>query len=132
MNLDMRAPSQEAYRALTEIAQELETTYYIRASSLVQELPSYIATWGLHRLAGDAQKYLQPRASEDTKYKGKIYRKFLGKLQSYSNIKFTADEPKTLLEMPLREYTALNRLAIELSREWSFWATHVLGVAAEQ
>jgi hypothetical protein len=29
------------------------------------------------------------------------------------------------------EYTGLNRLAIELAKEWSFWATTILGEAEE-
>ena len=34
--------------------------------------------------------------------------------------------------MDLQNYTGLNRLAIELAREWSFWAESILGEAEQQ
>jgi hypothetical protein len=55
----------------------------------------------------------------------------LEKLRAFSGQEFTVDEPGTLINMPLRKYTALNHLAIELAREWSFWASAILGEAED-
>ncbi|KAB8313875.1 hypothetical protein SD81_040605 [Tolypothrix campylonemoides VB511288] len=134
--LDSRKFSQEAYTALTAIATDTKDLYYLdkkyhkKASGVVQGLIAYISTWGLHRLSGDAKKFLNGKA-EDTKYKGKIYKKFLRSLKSFSGKNFNVDDEGSLLNMPLKEYTALNRLAIELAREWSFWASAVLGEPEE-
>ncbi|APB32479.1 hypothetical protein GlitD10_0178 [Gloeomargarita lithophora Alchichica-D10] len=126
MKLDSRKFSQQAFDALTELKQELQETHYKRASGQVRNLATYTSVWGLHRLSGDAKKYLQGTA-EDTKYKGKVYKKFLQKLQSFSGIDFDPNNEATLINMPLKTYTSLNRLAIELAREWSFWTPAVLG-----
>lgn len=131
IKLDSRKFSQEAYTALNAIVADTQDPYYLdkkyheKASGVVQGLTAYISTWGLHRLSGDAKKFLNGKA-EDTKYKGKIYKKFLRSLKSFSGKNFNVDDEGSLLKMPLKEYTSLNRLAIELAREWSFWASAVL------
>lgn len=132
LKLDTRKFSQETYAALTELKTELDSSYHKKASGLIQGLTAYISTWGLHRLSGDATKFLAGKA-EDTKYKGKVYRKFLEKLSAFSAKKFdiNINDPGSLINMPLREYTALNHLAIELAREWSFWASAILGEAED-
>ncbi|NER08123.1 MAG: hypothetical protein F6K17_39065 [Okeania sp. SIO3C4] len=108
----------------------LEEEYRKKASALVQGLTAYISTWGLHRLSGDAEKFLQ-RESEDTKYKGRVYLKFLESLKSFSKMDFDVDDEGSLIHLPLRQYTALNRLAIKLAKEWAFWAPSVLGEAED-
>jgi hypothetical protein len=129
--LDPRKLSQEAFHALTELKEKLDDTYHKRASAQVRNLSSYISTWGLHRLSGDAIKF-RNGTSEDTRYKGKVYQKFLEKLQGLSLQEFTPDNPSTLIKMHLQEYTSLNRLAIELAKEWSFWTAAVLGEPEEE
>ncbi|OKH33831.1 hypothetical protein NIES2119_22260 [[Phormidium ambiguum] IAM M-71] len=102
-----------------------------KASGAVQGLPSYISTWGLHRLAGDGVKYNNTR-SQATKYKGIVYLKFLINLQevSHNQVNFTPNEPRTLIDITdIHAYTGLNRLAIQLAKEWSFWAVPILGEA---
>ena len=99
--LDSRTFSKEAYEALNEMIKQpseneenkyyLEEDYRKKASALVQGLTAYISTWGLHRLSGDAIKF-QQRESEDTKYKGKVYLKFLESLKSFSNMDFDSDD----------------------------------------
>ncbi|HBL15021.1 MAG TPA: hypothetical protein DD379_27225 [Cyanobacteria bacterium UBA11162] len=130
MMLDTRKFSQEAHTALTELKGELGTAYHKKASGLVQGLAAYISTWGLHRLSGDMQKFLAGTA-EDTTYKGRVYRKFLQKLQDFSGEDFDVDNEGSLIHLPLRKYTALNHLAIQLAKEWSFWAPAVLGEAEQ-
>ncbi|MEZ2339580.1 hypothetical protein [Microcoleus sp.] len=129
LKLDTRDFSKAAYNALTA----LKTTVgddCKKASSAVQSLPAYISTWGLHRLAGDSVKYCRPDASQQTRYKGQVYHKFLTTLQELSDVPFKPDDPATLVTMQdVRAYTGLNRLAIELAREWSFWAVPILGKA---
>jgi hypothetical protein len=116
MRLDSRRFSKEAYEGLIALRNgdptkkrdyQLEQDYYKKASGLIQGLPAYISTWGLHRLSGDATKFLKGTA-EDTKYKGK---------------------ESSLVNLPLRHYTALNHLAIQLAKEWSFWSASILGEA---
>ncbi|NES01751.1 MAG: hypothetical protein F6K22_02280 [Okeania sp. SIO2F4] len=118
----------------------LEEDYRKKASALVQGLTAYISTWGLHRLSGDAKKFLKkdldnkdgennPKKGEDTQYKGKVYQKFLESLQCFSEMNFDIDDEASLIDLPLRKYTALNRLAIQLAKEWAFWAHSVLGEA---
>jgi hypothetical protein len=138
MKLDSRQFSQKAYEALVGLKESpdesyrLEERHYKKASGLVQGLPAYISTWGLHRLSGDAKKFLNPRSTEDTKYKGKVYRTFLIRLKEFSGQKFDPEDEGSLVNLsPLREYTALNHLAIRLAKEWSFWAGAVLGEAEE-
>jgi hypothetical protein len=133
MKLDSRSFSKEAYAALesfknkTDKDNYLEEKYHEKASGLIQGLPAYISTWGLHRLSGDARNFLVKDKSEDTTYKGKIYRKFLHSLKGFSKEStFNPNDEKTLIDMPLREYTALNHLAIQFAKEWSFWARAIL------
>lgn len=134
--LDSRYFSKEAYHALICLRDDEEDRYHIsqaywkKASGLVQGLPTYISTWGLHRLSGDASKFLK-KTSEDTRYKGNVYRKFLKNLQEISSGEFNLEDEGSLIKMELRQYTALNHLAIKLAREWSFWATAILGEAEE-
>ncbi|QLE57413.1 hypothetical protein [Nostoc sp. TCL26-01] len=134
--LDSRFFSKKAYHALISLRDDEEDRYHIsqpywkKASGLVQGLPTYISTWGLHRLSGDASKFLR-RTSEDTKYKGNVYRKFLKNLQEISSGEFNLEDESSLINMDLRQYTALNHLAIKLAREWSFWSTAILGEAEE-
>lgn len=132
VKLDSRTYSKKAYDAMNEmIAKEnddyfLAEKYHKKASGLIRSLPSYISTWGLHRISGDASNFLAKEA-EDTKYKGKVYRKFLQNLKSFEVVDFEIDNERDLLGLPLREYTGLNRLAIKLAKEWSFWSGAILG-----
>lgn len=126
LNLDTRDFSKAAYNGLEKVKKNLDSKYHKNASSIVQSLPSYVSTWGLSRLAGDRKKFLESK-SEDTKYKGEVYEEFLKTLQTLTKVGFSVDNPGTLINMDLRLYTGLNRLAIELAREWSFWAVAILG-----
>lgn len=135
MKLNSRIFSQKAYQALISLKDTtqrdsnkyIEEKYYKKASGLIQGLPAYISTWGLHRLSGDAKKFLNGTA-EDTRYKGKVYQKFLESLKEFSQENnFEPKNEGSLLNMHLREYTALNHLAIQFAKEWSFWAAAVLG-----
>lgn len=134
MKLDTRQFSLEAHEGLTRVkeklTQEVGAEYCGNASNLVRGLTAYISTWGLHRLSGDMKKFLKGTGS-DTKYKGIVYQIFLTRLQTFSNGNFNPDDESTLIELPLREYTTLNRLSIQLAKEWSFWAVAVLGEAKE-
>ncbi|MEG4353592.1 hypothetical protein QUA74_28320 [Microcoleus sp. LAD1_D3] len=127
LKLDTRDFSHAAYKGLLGVKEKVNFNNHKKASSVVQSLPSYVSTWGLHRLAGDGLKY----QSGETKYKGQVYQQFLKTLQSLSQVPFAPDDPRTLFGMELQAYAGLNRLAIELSREWSFWATPILGEAEE-
>jgi hypothetical protein len=139
MKLDSRQFSKEAYQGLIALrdgdpthdrTHKLDPKHFKKASGLIQGLPTYISTWGLHRLSGDATKFLKGTA-EDTKYKGKVYREFLFRLKEFSHHHFQPDNEGSLIHLPLREYTALNHLAIQLAKEWAFWSTSVLGEAEE-
>lgn len=127
LKLDTRDFSHSAYKGLQEVKAIVESKNHGKASSVVQGLPSYLSTWGLHRLAGDGKKY----DSRETKYKGQVYQHFLKKLQELSQVAFAFDDTSTLFEMEIHDYTGLNRLAIELAQEWSFWAEPILGEAEE-
>ena len=130
MKLDSRQFSKEAYEALTDLAKNLDKSYHPKASGLIQGLTAYISTWGLHRLNADAKKFLNGKA-EDTKYKGKVYKKFLTALKNFSGEDFNVDNEGCFITMEFKQYTSLNRLAIELAKEWSFWAPAILGEAEE-
>lgn len=140
MKLDSRRFSQEAYQGLTALKNgdetkdrncKVEPLFHQKASGLIQGLSTYISTWGLHRLSGDATKFLNG-TGEKTIYKGKVYREFLFRLQAFSEQEFNPEDGGTLVNMPLREYTALNSLAIQLAKEWSFWSSSILGEAEEE
>jgi len=130
LKLDSRNFSESAYSGLERLKTTIAATNHEKATSIVQSLPSYISTWGLHRLSGDGIKYIQAK-SEDTRYKGQVYQEFLRTLQNLSQIAFDYQSPPTLIRMDLTVYTGLNRLAIELAREWSFWAPTILGEAED-
>jgi len=130
LKLDTRNFSLSAYNGLESVQQAVQVNSRKKASGIVQSLPSYISSWGLHRLAGDGLKYIEAR-SEDTRYKGVVYQEFLKTLQILTGVEFDYRKPKSLMEMKLHEYTGLNRLAIELAREWSFWSVTILGEAEE-
>jgi hypothetical protein len=117
--------------------QKKTQSYCEKSSGLVQGLCTYISTWGLHRLSGDAKKFSLGTAS-DTQYKGRVYGLFLEHLKIFSQEDFVlwsnsqdSSDERSLVNLPLRRYTALNRLAIQLAKEWSFWAASVLGEAKE-
>lgn len=129
MKLDTRVFSQQAYQGVCQLQDQLDASYHKKASSLVQGLPAYIATWGLHRLSGDAKRFAG-RQAEDTNYKSVVYRTFLDKLQEFGQYDFPLDE-SNLLKLDLRSYSDLNYLALRLAKEWSFWSTAILGEAEE-
>lgn len=131
MKLDSRQFSQKAYTDLNKLAQELHQDYHRKASGIVQGLTAYISTWGLHRLIGDAKKFSKNKV-EDTNYKSTVYKQFLTSLKEFSDEDFDIDNEGSLVNMDLKKYTALNRLAIELSKEWSFWSSAVLGEPEEE
>lgn len=129
LKLDTRNFSASAYIGLEKVKQAVNQKNHKKATAIVQGLPSYISTWGLHRLAGDGIKYTQKL--EDIQYKGQVYQEFLKTLKDLSKVAFDHTNPKTLIGMDLTVYTGLNRLAIELAREWSFWAPTILGEAED-
>ena len=45
---------------------------------------------------------------------------------------FAFDDAGSLINLELEKYTGLNRLAIELAKEWSFWAVPILGEAEQE
>ncbi|MBG0742551.1 hypothetical protein FLX35_04440 [Cylindrospermopsis raciborskii LB2897] len=128
--LDTRDFSRHAYNGLIEIKKTVRSVDHKKASGIVQGLSSYISTWGLHRLSGDGLKYINSR-SDDTKYKGQIYQEFLKTLQKLSKVPFVYGDASSLINLELEKYTGLNRLAIELAKEWSFWAVPILGEAEQ-
>lgn len=130
LKLDTRNFSHSAYTGLERVKEAVDPRNHKKATAIVQGLPSYISTWGLHRLSGDGIKYTQAK-SEDTRYKGQVYQEFLRTLRDLSKVAFDHQDPQTLIKMDLTVYTGLNRLAIELAREWSFWAPTILGEAEE-
>lgn len=130
LKIDTRNFSFSAYSGLQEVQKKIDLKNHKKASGIVQSLPSYISTWGLHRLAGDGVKYIKAK-SDDTKYKGQVYQEFLQRLQVISQISFIYSDPTTLMGLDVTTYASLNRLAIELAREWSFWAATILGEAEE-
>ncbi|BAZ04394.1 hypothetical protein [Calothrix sp. NIES-3974] len=131
LKLDTRDFSRHAYNGLLEIKKKVRSSDHEKASAIVQGISAYISTWGLHRLCGDGLKYMKAR-SEDTRYKGQVYQQFLKTLQELSNISFACDDAGSLIGMDLQVYTGLNRLAIELAREWSFWVVPILGEAEQE
>ncbi len=131
LKLDVRYFSKYAYSGLKTVKKNVKAENHKKASAIVQGLPAYVATWGLNRLAGDGVKYSTSKSS-DTQYKGKVYQQFLQNLQGLSKVAFDPGNPETLLNMDLPIYTGLNRLAIELAREWAFWAATILGEAENQ
>lgn len=140
MTLDSRKFSQETYKALIALKEgdrdskrdtKLEPKHCQKATGIIQGLPTYISTWGLHRLTGDMKKFLAGTA-EDTKYKGKVYKEFLYRLKAMSGVDFDPEKEESLINLqPLRRYVTLNHLAIKLAKEWSFWAPSILGEAEE-
>ncbi|WP_019498644.1 hypothetical protein [Pseudanabaena sp. PCC 6802] len=128
LKLDTRDFSKSAFCGLQEVLKKVGSNSDDRkkaASTAVQGLPAYISAWGLHRLAGDGMKYKdEPR--------GKAYQQFLLTLKELSGIDKDLTNPNTLFsQLEFREYTGLNRLAIQLAREWAFWAVPVLGQGEE-
>ncbi len=130
-SLDTRDFSRYAYNGLTEVKRIVRVVDHKKASGIVQGLSAYISSWGLHRLSGDGLKYINSR-SEETKYKGQVYQEFLKTLQKLSQVPFAYDDASSLINLDLGKYTGLNRLAIELAREWSFWAVPILGEAEQE
>jgi hypothetical protein len=130
LKLDTRDFSRHAYDGLLEVQKAVLPSDHKKASGIVQGISEYISTWGLHRLYGDGLKYMKI-SSVKTRYKGHVYQQFLKNLESISKITFTNDA-NSLMKMDLQVYTGLNRLAIELAREWSFWAVPILGEAEQE
>ena len=112
LKLDTRDFSKSAYNGLLEVKKVVENRNHKKASSVVQSLPSYISTWGLHRLSGDAAKYLFAK-SDDTKYKGHVYNEFLKTLRGLTKVPFVPNDPSSLIGMSLQSYTGL--IDLELS-----------------
>jgi hypothetical protein len=132
LKLDTRDFSRHAYNGLLEVKNSVRPIDHKKASAVVQGLSAYISTWGLHRLCGDGLKYMKNERSLETRYKGQVYQQFLRTLQQLSQVPFAYDDASGLINMDLRTYTGLNRLAIELAREWSFWVVPILGEAEQE
>lgn len=131
LRIDSRYFSQKAFDGLQSAKSKIKSGDLGKASSAAQSLSSYIATWGLHRLSGDYLKY--KKRGESTRYREHIYCQFLETLKEVSPVAFEPEEPSTLVYMKsLHDYTGLNRLAIALAQEWSFWAVPILGEAKEE
>ena len=129
MTIDPRSLSQQAYQELVKLKEILSEKDRKKASGLIQGLPSYVATWGLYRLSGDAKKFTNGTA-ENTLYKGKVYYQFLSSLanKKLTGFDFDPKDEGALLNMAsLRDYTALSHFAMQLAKEWSFWTASVLG-----
>ena len=86
------------------------------------ELYTYIATWGLMRLAGE-----EPALSNEIQ-KQKVVRCFF---QTLGELAFSGQEPNplfgesklsTLVSMRASEYLGLTGLALQVGREFCFWA----------
>ncbi|BDA70692.1 hypothetical protein CAL7716_048580 [Calothrix sp. PCC 7716] len=131
LKLDTRDFSRHAYNGIVRVKELARPIDHKKASGCIQSLSEYISTWGLHRLCGDGLKYINARSNE-TRYKGHVYQEFLKNLQHLSQINFTYNDVNSLINMDLQNYTGLNRLAIELGREWSFWAESILGEAEQE
>jgi len=130
LRLDSRYFSQKTYDGLKAAKAKIKSDDLGKASSAAQSLTSYISTWGLHRLSGDYLKY--KKRGESTRYRQHIYFHFLDTLKEISPVTFNPEEPSTLVHMEsLHDYTGLNRLAIALAQEWSFWAVPILGEAKD-
>lgn len=126
LRLDSRYFSQQAYSGLQAAKIDIRSDDFGKASSAAQGLSSYISTWGLHRLSGDYIKY--QKRGDSTRYRQHIYGHFLATLRIMSPVAFDPENPSTLVHMEsLHDYTGLNRLAIALAQEWSFWAVPILG-----
>lgn len=128
--LDTRSFSRYAFEALKLLRNNIASEKHQKASAIVQGLPAYISTWGLHRLAGDGVKFSDPK--KETAYKGQVYRAFLINLKTVSQSELDLTKPETLINsgaIDTHHYLGLNRLAIELAQEWSFWSVAVLGEA---
>lgn len=131
INLDSRYFSKLAFDGLDKAKKKIKDGDLGKASSAAQSITAYISTWGLHRLGGDYLKY--QKRGEATAYRGHIYGQFLETLLEMSPVKFDPQDPSTLIKLEsLQDYTSLNRLAIALAKEWSFWAVPVLGEAKEE
>jgi hypothetical protein len=129
--LDTRDFSRHAYNGLMEVKTQVRPVDHQKASGIVQGLSAYISTWGLHRLVGDGLKYTNS-GSNETKYKGQVYQEFLKTLHRLSQEPFAYNDASSLINLELEKYTGLNRLAIELAKEWSFWAVPILGEAEQE
>lgn len=136
MRLDPRLFSQKSYASILALKSRLDRDDLDKASSLIQGLVTYISTWGLHRLSGDRIKFGRPDNVEDTNYKSIVYGAFLDALRDFSEINFNCRDPESLIGgqqdngLQIREYLSLNKLAIRLAREWSFWSPSVLETPA--
>lgn len=134
LKLDTRDFSRHAYDGLIKVKDEVRSIDHKKASAIVQGISAYISTWGLHRLCGDGLKYANAPSDgtrNATRYKGQVYQQFLKTLKTLSEIDFQYDDANSLIKMELHKYTGLNRLAIELAKEWSFWVVPILGEAEQ-
>lgn len=130
LRLDSRYFSRVAYDGLQAAKEKIKSDDLGKASSAAQSLSAYISTWGLHRLSGDYLKY--QKRGDATRYREHIYGQFLQTLKEVSHVQFEPQDPSTLVHMEsLHDYTGLNRLAIALAQEWSFWAVPILGEPKE-
>lgn len=134
LKLDTRDFSRHAYDGLITVKNEVLPSDHKKASAIVQGISAYISTWGLHRLCGDGLKYANASSTgtrDATRYKGQVYQQFLITLNQLSEIDFQYNDANSLIKMELHKYTGLNRLAIELAKEWSFWVVPILGEAEQ-
>lgn len=130
LRLDVRYFSKIAYNGINAAKAKIKPDDWGKASSAAQSLSAYISTWGLHRLSGDYIKY--KKRGDLTRYREHVYGHFLETLQNVSPVEFDPQDPSTLVHMEnLQDYTGLNRLAIALAQEWSFWSVPLLGDAKE-
>jgi hypothetical protein len=122
LNYDPRTISVKVYENLKQVKQgTLRTEDHDKQKNQAIELYTYIATWGLMRLAGE-----EPALSNEIQ-KQKVVRCFfqtLGELAFSEQPNPLVGESKlnTLISMRASEYLGLTGFALQVGREFSFWA----------
>ncbi|MEM1394380.1 MAG: hypothetical protein AAGG00_14005 [Cyanobacteria bacterium P01_H01_bin.150] len=123
LTYDPRKISVKVYENLKQVKQGTSTTEeHDKQKNQAIELYTYIATWGLMRLAGE-----EPALSREIQ-KQRVVRCFfktLGELAfSGQQSNPLVGEPKIdkLISMTASEYLGLTGLALQVGREFCFWA----------
>jgi hypothetical protein len=123
LNYDPRKISIEVYTHLKQVKEKVtDTKLHDEQRNQAIELYTYIATWGLIRLKGEEPALVNKPQKE------KIVECFfstLGKLV-YPNINpnplIGTDGLDKLTELKASEYLGLTGVALQVAREFSFWA----------
>lgn len=117
---DPRSLSTPVYQALSQLKTDTpELAAQKEQKNQAVELYTYLSTWGLLRLKGEET------ALQSQPQKEKVVRKFFHVLAEVMEKSENELSIQSLTQLPTSDYLGITGIALQLAREFSFWAESI-------